>query len=171
MEKWDVYDKDRNPLGRTHVRGVPRPEGDFHVIVGIWVVNSLRQVLLTLRCESKKQSPLKWENTGGSVLAGETSLHAAMRELKEETGIVVTEEEFTLLGNYVGENLFIDVYILQKDVALADIVLQPGETIDAKWVSIEQLEQMCADGSIAKPIATRFMQFKETFMAFVNQIS
>ena len=27
MELWDLYDKDRRPLGRTHQRGLPVPRG------------------------------------------------------------------------------------------------------------------------------------------------
>ena len=27
MELWDLYDKDRTPLHRTHPRGTPLPEG------------------------------------------------------------------------------------------------------------------------------------------------
>lgn len=28
MEFWDLYDKDRRPLGRTHQRGLPVPPGN-----------------------------------------------------------------------------------------------------------------------------------------------
>ncbi len=30
MELWDVYDKNRNKTGKTHVRGVPMAEGVPH---------------------------------------------------------------------------------------------------------------------------------------------
>lgn len=39
---------------------------------------------------SEKQYPLYWECTGGSVFSGETSLQGAIREVKEELGILLT---------------------------------------------------------------------------------
>ena len=31
MELWDLYDKDRKPLNRTHVRGEAFAEGEYYV--------------------------------------------------------------------------------------------------------------------------------------------
>ena len=33
MELWDLYDENRIPLGRTHPRGGPVPEGTYHLAV------------------------------------------------------------------------------------------------------------------------------------------
>ena len=54
MEIWDLYDRDRNPLGITHIRGRYLPKGAYHIAVGIWTVNSKNQVLLTLRSPQKR---------------------------------------------------------------------------------------------------------------------
>ena len=45
MELWDVYDKDRNKVGRKHERGTPLPDGDYHLVVSIWIVNSRQEIL------------------------------------------------------------------------------------------------------------------------------
>jgi hypothetical protein len=37
-ELWDLYDENRQPLGRTHVRGVPLEGGTFHLVVEIWFI-------------------------------------------------------------------------------------------------------------------------------------
>jgi 8-oxo-dGTP pyrophosphatase MutT (NUDIX family) len=44
--------------------------------------------------------PPRWITPGGGIDAGETSLEAAVRELREETGIVVPQEA---LGEKLGE--------------------------------------------------------------------
>ena len=76
MELWDLYDKDRRPLGRTHQRGLPVPPGAYHLAVIVVILNPKGEVLLTRRAPEKDACPGWWENTGGSVLAGETSLEA-----------------------------------------------------------------------------------------------
>ena len=91
------------------------------------------EILVTLRHPAKETYANCWENTGGSVLAGETSRQGAVRELKEETGIGVSEEELMLLGSVRGISAFYDFYVVRKDVELSDIVLQENETADARW--------------------------------------
>ena len=96
-ELWDLYDGRRRPLGKTHRRGLPLAPGEYHIAVIVVIVNHRGEVLLTRRAKEKDLCPGWWENTGGSVLAGETSLQAILRELREETGIHAQPEELTLL--------------------------------------------------------------------------
>ena len=105
MEYWDLYDKDRNPLGRTHLRGEEFNEGEYYVCCEIWVVNSEGKLLTTKRHPDKKAGNM-WEFVGGGTLAGETTKQSAVRELFEETGIRVAEDELTLLSTYTRKNYF-----------------------------------------------------------------
>ena len=143
MELWDLYDKDRKPLGRTHVRGTPLAPGEYHLAVIVVIVNKKGEVLLTRRAAEKDLCPGWWENTGGSVLSGETSLEAIRRELREETGLLARREELTLL---LQENCragtHFDIYALTWEGEPADIRFQPGETDAARWVPLRQWEQV-----------------------------
>ena len=56
---------------------------------------------------------------------------------------------------------FYDFYFLIHPTPLEEIVLQPGETSDARWVTIPQLEEMIHQGLVAKPIARRFRLHRE----------
>lgn len=38
MELWDVYDKNRNKTGKTHVRGVPMAEGERYRLLAACIV-------------------------------------------------------------------------------------------------------------------------------------
>lgn len=155
MEIWDLYGDDRAALGKTARRGEALPPGANHLIVEVWTVNSRGEVLLTLRDERKQAYPGKWENTGGAVLAGEDSLEGALRELREETGIVAGGGELRRLGGYRAPGVFADVYLLKRDVAIEEIVLQPGETVAARWVTLTELRRMWARGETAFPTETR----------------
>lgn len=158
MELWDLYDKARKPLGKTHIRGVPLDRGEYHLVVFAWTFNSRGQVLMTKRSPEKQSYPGLWEHTGGSVQAGETSLRAIQRELQEETGICAEPEELQLAESYRRSNDFCDIYFLKKDVSLEEIRLQPGETCDVKWVTRAQLEDMISRGEVARPDAQRYRQ-------------
>ena len=39
-ELWDVYDENRNCTGRLHRRGDPLSEGEYHLVVYVWMLNS-----------------------------------------------------------------------------------------------------------------------------------
>ncbi len=165
MELWDLYDRERRPLGRTHVRGVPCPPGEYHIVVTVWTANAHGEILLTLRDPAKESYPNTWKNTGGSALAGETSRGAAVRELLEETGIAAAEEELILLGTQTTRDAHVDHYLLRRDIALNELRLQPGETVGAKWVTLDELDVMIADLSLAKPIGEQFSKIRKRFIS------
>lgn len=167
MEKWDLFDEKRKPLNRTHTRGNEMMIGENHIVVYIWTVNSDKEILLTLRHPDKEIYPNFWENTGGSVITGETSRLGATRELLEETGINVQEDELVLLGTIKETTAFVDTYIVRKDISISDLKMQEGETIDAKWVSIEKLDKMIDNGDIASPVAERLEPLRKKFEDFL----
>ena len=167
-EYWDLYDQNRRPLHRTHPRGHRLRQGTYHLAVGIWTVNLNNEILLTLRAPEKPDWPGKWENTAGSVLAGENPRQGAIRELYEETGIRVTGEELVLLGTECGRNTIGDCYMVRKDVSLADLRLQPGETCDARFVTLETLDAMIREDLVAPPVYERLAKIRPRFEAFLR---
>ena len=124
MELWDLYDENRVPLGRTHPRGEPVPEGTYHLAVIVVILNPRGEVLLTRRAKEKAVCPGWWENTGGAALAGETSLQAILRELREDRR---TDAHF-------------DIYALTWEGEPEDIRFQAGETDAARWMPLAEWE-------------------------------
>lgn len=166
MELWDVYDVNRKPTNRKHVRGVPMRSGEYHLTAFVWIFNSAGELLLTKRSPEKMAFPNFWALTGGAVLAGESSLRAAQREVLEETGICADLTEFCLVDSYKRKNCFCDLYFLKKDVALSELVLQPGETCDARWVDRKEFEAMSNRKEIADPDVQCYKQLGEKTRAF-----
>ena len=168
MELWDLYDEQRRPLGKTHARGVPLEKGTFHLVVFVWVFSEDGKVLLTKRSPEKKSFPNQWENTGGGVLAGETSRQAIQRELFEETGIRAEQEEFLLIDTFhsAREGDICDIYFLRKTVPTEELVMQEGETCDARWVTRAEFEKMIEQKTVAKPDVRRYYQLGNKLNGF-----
>ena len=142
MERWDLFDRNGQPLGRTVRRGDRLRSGEHHKVVHIWVVNSMDRVLIQRRSKRRKLMPGVWAVTSGSVVAGEESLTAARRELREELGIDLPEEEFFSLGRMVRRNSLCDVWLVRRNVAVPDMHLQREEVSQVRWVTVEQLVDM-----------------------------
>ena len=157
MEFNDIYDENRNRTGRIHRRGTPWKEGEFGLVVCVWVHDGKGKLLLTRRAPEKSFAGT-WENSGGAAQAGEDSLTAITRELFEETGIRADPEEFELLGSDRDKNCFYDFYCLERQVSLEEIQLLPGETDAVQWATFEQVHQMIRRGEICQIIGNQFLR-------------
>ncbi len=144
-ELWDVYDENRRLTGRTHRRGVPLEKGEYHLVVYVWMLNSRGEFLVTKRSPNKGFANM-WESTGGSALAGDDSLTAALREVKEKTGLTLDPDRGTRIATYRRADFFGDVWLFRQDFALSDVVLQPGETIDKAYMGKETIRQLFQRG-------------------------
>ncbi len=160
MELWDLYDAERKPLGRTHVRGEQFGEGEYYVCCEIWVKNAEGSFLITKRHPDKKAGN-QWEFVGGGTVSGETTKQSAVRELFEETGLQVLEEELELMTTFTHKNYFQDIFLLKKDVDVKSLVLQADETVDAKMASEAEIQRMIDDGEMVYSVGIRFGLFKD----------
>lgn len=145
-EYWDVLDENRNLTGRRHRRIDDMPPGDYHLVVRAWIINSKGEFLITRRAFSKIGFPGMWEVPSGSAMAGEESLEATVREAKEECGIPLLSENGTMFSTYRRGNSFYDNWLFRQEFKLADVVLQEGETIDARAVTWQQISEMMGHG-------------------------
>ena len=149
IELFDMYDVNRKPLGHTHPRGVPIKKGEYHIVVQVCVLDGKGCLLMTKRHPGKIDGNL-WEVTAGSALAGEDSMTGALRELREETGLIVEKEQLKRLYTRTGHDFFLDSYIVRLDQNGEDVSLtmQEGETVDYIWADWETQEQMEKDGQL-----------------------
>ncbi|MCR5376391.1 MAG: GNAT family N-acetyltransferase [Lachnospiraceae bacterium] len=161
MELWDLYDSERKPLGRTHVRGEAFGEGEYYVCVEVWIRNSKGEFLIQKRHPAKKAGN-QWEFVGGGTLAGETTLQSAVREVAEENGIIAKAHEFTLFATYQRKNYFQDLFLLRRDVDIRDLVLQPEEAIDARWATEEDILTLIANQEFVYSLGQRFEMYRDT---------
>ncbi|WP_320129789.1 NUDIX domain-containing protein [uncultured Sphaerochaeta sp.] len=171
MEYWDLYDMQRQPLGQVHQRSAALPEGTYHIVISVWTVNTKGEILLTLRSPYKDIYPNCWENTTGSVVAGESSKEGALRELREETGIQATEDELYFVDTLIKSNSLVDRYLVKKDVKISDLVLQKEETVAARWVPFAEFLILLQNKEIAFPVERDLQRVKIGLQTFLSKTS
>ncbi len=157
MEYNDIYDRDGNLTGRIHRRGAPWKDGEYGLVVCVWVHDGKGNLLMTRRARGKSFAGT-WENSGGAAIAGENSRQAISRELFEETGILAHPEEFELLDTDRDGHTHYHFYCLQRQTPIEQIVLLPGETDGVKWVSFSQVHEMIREKKICRIIAHQYLR-------------
>lgn len=80
--------------------------------------------------------PKRWELPGGAKRRSETAKEAAIRELAEETGIVVAANRMSYLQTYYGKY---EAPIYRVNASANDISVQTKEIINAAWWPIDKL--------------------------------
>ncbi len=152
MELWELLDAAGSPTGELHRRGDALPQGRYHAIIGVWTLHRrLKRVLITRRAPEKIICPNRWENTGGSVIAGETAPQAAARELREETGLHSAPGDLIQVATIQNGQVFANCFINYTAQPPDSIVLQAEETVDYRWVSLAEIDAIIAAGHFAEP--------------------
>jgi 8-oxo-dGTP pyrophosphatase MutT (NUDIX family) len=151
-EIWDVLDENGNKTGRYAERGRKMATGDYHLVVQVWKHNGKGEWLIDKRALTRGTSiDGKWETTGGSAIAGDDSLAAALRETKEELGIDLDPKKGVLFRTITqhgddGHTWLQDVWVFEHDCSIDNVRFQESETCDAMWATTDKIRQMMAAG-------------------------
>jgi isopentenyl-diphosphate delta-isomerase type 1 len=145
----DVLSPDGHPIGVKEKRDVHR-DGDLHRSSHVWVVHG-RNVPLQRRALVKESWPGLWDiSVAGHVSAGEAAIDAAIRESREELGLVIAPAALQHLGtlryhcvvldDYI-ENEIHEVYVFRRDVDVHALTLDPLEVAEVRWVPHAELSR------------------------------
>lgn len=111
--------------------------------VGI-ILKQDNQVLLVKRCNSDWASE-RWNFPGGLLEDGETLLQAAVRETREETGVIVEAQDFTLVhvlhvqAGGTNTRTIIGFYFIATKWRGTPINNEPDKHSDIGWFDVENL--------------------------------
>ena len=115
----------------------------YHVIPRtlIFLFDSLNRVLLIKGSNKKQRWPGKYNGVGGHIESGEDILEAALRELKEESGI--TDVELDLVGQImiqISESAGVAIFLFRGNYERSDFVSSHEGTLE--WIKISDLNKI-----------------------------
>lgn len=143
LEKWDILNEDGFPTGKTTIRGKSfLKNGEYHLVVHIWIISDDNKLLIQRRSDSKRLMPGEWAATGGAAISGEDSKAAAGRELFEELSIDYKKYGLKKAFRLKRKNSLLDVWFTHCDLPVESLTLQKSEVAEVKWVTIEELKEM-----------------------------
>ena len=104
-----------------------------------WIYHPEEREILLLKVEDEKFS--FWQPITGGIESGESPEEACLREIKEETGLLLHRSNLTSLGDFmvkidenltIHKNLFL-VLTEQKEIRISD------EHVGAQWVALDKV--------------------------------
>lgn len=150
----DIYDENNRPLGITKRKSEAHRDGSWHNGSHVWIYDSKGEVLLQLRSKGKTVHPGTWDtSSSGHFALGENAVGAAIREMKEELGLILSEKDFDAplvlkspkSHDGIIDNEFCNVFFLDLDVSINDMSLDTVEVETVRFVPIDDLEREFAE--------------------------
>jgi ADP-ribose pyrophosphatase YjhB (NUDIX family) len=92
-----------------------------------------------------------WNLPAGHVDEGETLQQAAIREAKEETGYTVELVDDTPLVSVMNQRKFAQLNSFKAVVVGGDLTIQPEELLDAKWLTLDEINELDKSDKIRDP--------------------
>lgn len=163
MEYLDIVDEQNNLTGKTEERDIIHEKGLWHREISVWIMNQKGEVLLQKRSPNKKQGANNWSICAGHVDIGEQPIIAAVREIKEELGLIVQKNELKELfveksasklpNSY--NNIFSYKYFLKTNTPIDNYKIDKNEVSEIKYISLEELEQLMKDKPANYPFVAK----------------
>lgn len=153
-EPLDVLTHDGLPTGIVKPRALVHRDGDWHRCVFVWIVRAGPrgpELVLQRRAETKATWPSRFDaSVAGHVRAGE-SRRDALREVEEELGFPVHEDDLVpqpphaeehLLANGLVDREHHDVALLRRDAPLETYRPSPIEVTGLVAVPVRELASL-----------------------------
>ena len=147
----DILDDHGQPTGEILSRDSAHARNAWHGIAHIWIYNQKGQILLQKRHQNLEWAGGKWDAlTGGHISAGEKPLQAALREMHEEMGLNLSQDDLHLASQAIAERSGSKNgevhkthqwnYIAKNNSSISELKFNDGEVTDVKWMNFDDFE-------------------------------
>ena len=138
----DILTPKGQPTGRVALKSEAHKNGWFHATTHIWLFTSDKKILLQKRALTKKVFPGMWDiSVAGHLGAGEKIIDGAKREVFEEIGLQLEEEDLIKIGtrihqvthkNEIQDNEHHHVFIAELKTSVEKLTPQEEEVSGLK---------------------------------------
>ncbi len=120
--------------------------GLLHREAAVILLNGKREMLLQKRMDDGTYTL----SAGGHFLLGETYPQAAIRETKEEIGIILAEADLEKLAKIrmdfpVGSfrnNSFLEVFLARKKFSLSDFIIDRNDVKSVEYMAVKEVKKL-----------------------------
>ena len=153
----DILDSDGNFTGKSCLKSEAHKKGMYHATVHVWFYTKNQQILLQKRASTKKVFPNLWDvSVAGHISAGETIVESAIREVREEIGLEIFENQLNKVGirlnkiqhsNGILDCEFKHIYVCELTKAISKLKRQISEVDDIKLFDLSILKDSTKHGN------------------------
>lgn len=158
MELIDIVDEQGVKTGEVIEKKKAHILGKWHIAAHIWIYNSKGELMLQRRSFTKDTFPGLWDiSVAGHISAGESPELGAQREVKEEIGLSINQDDleyiFTQKESHFHpdkdwyNNEFHYVYLCKYDGSLEELNLQIEEVESLKFICPDELKSDLEDSN------------------------
>jgi len=141
-----VYSEAGTPTGRIVARGTRLRQGEYYLVVHVWIKNETGRYLVQKRAPNRESEPGIWATTAGYVQAGEESVAGAIREAGEELGITLSSTQLRHFARLKTGNRVEDIWLAEVTNYAVGVPTIGPEVSDYKWVSKAELDSLANRG-------------------------
>ena len=150
MELLDVYNEEGKTTGKIVERGTKDEDfapGEHIAIAQIYIENDKGEFLFE---KNNKKVGFPYVPVGGHVSSGETPKETIIREVKEEIGIDISNDDIVELGFFVVDFPVRFLFYVKKNINRKDLKLQESEVKDIIYLTREDIRTGLEYGLIKK---------------------
>lgn len=118
----------------------------WHLAAHVWIVNPQGEILFQQRSINNRNFPGMWDiSAAGHVLANETIIEGAIREAKEELGLLIRPEQLIEISRHnssSGNHHLHTAFVCLMDVKIDELKFVDKEVEAARYIHWYDLSKM-----------------------------
>ena len=145
----DILNDKAEISGDICLKSEAHKNGFFHQSAHIWIFDKNKNVLIQKRAADKDTFPNLWDiSVAGHISAGELPIDAAIREVEEEVGIIITKNQLQYIGtsthkvthkiNLIDYELH-HIYVCNLNFNIKVLKIQQEEVAKIKMIALNKL--------------------------------
>ncbi len=157
----DILNHKGELTGEVQLKSKAHESGLWHASAQVWICTPEGKILLQKRTLNKDTYPGLWDiSVAGHLSVGDTKVSAALREIKEEIGLDLKEEDLIFLktikrqkkpNSTTIDNEFNHLFLVKYPIELSVLSLQQSEVAAVRLIDIESFKK-------------ELIQYKNTFV-------
>ena len=166
MELLDVYDDKAIKTGKVVERGTNDTNfkrGEHIAVAIIYIENDNNEFLIQ---KTSKEKGGLYSSAGGHVNHNEEPIDTIKREVKEEFGIDISNDNIISLGYLVYDFPVRFIFYLKKNIDINKVVLQKDEVESVSYMSIDEIRDIIDKGLMHNAhakVLEKVLEYKRDF--------